>query len=42
MLARRVTMVPISSETTMVRVSTTVPDFGMSAPIATNRALRPL
>ena len=42
MLAISVTTVPSSSETTIVRVAMTVPDFGRSAPSATNRALRPL
>ena len=42
MLASSVTIVPTSSDTMIVRVASTVPVLGRSAPIATNSASRPL
>ena len=42
MLATSVTIVPVSMLTMIVRVASTVPDFGRSTPIAANSALMPL
>ena len=42
MLATSVTIVPVSRLTMIVRLASTVPDFGRSTPTAAKKALMPL